>query len=161
AEIGQGLASPQAFMEQVKKLSSKIVQDAVEQSQSWNLDGYDVAAMPRQSSRFSLGKKVAACRACGGDLVDKGDFYGCANYRKTGCGVTLSKTILGKKISAANVKRLMESGRSNLIKGFQKGEERFDAYLLWDDREQKVRLQQNAGGEGERKGSMRKRKESG
>jgi DNA topoisomerase III len=160
AEIGQGLASPQAFMEQVKKLSRKIVQDAVEQARSWNLDGYDVAAMPKQASRFSLGKKVAVCRACGGDLVDKGDFYGCANYRKTGCGVTLSKTILGKKITAANVKRLMETGRSNTIKGFQKGEERFDAYLLWDDRERKVRLQQEAGSKAVRAGDIRKRKAS-
>jgi DNA topoisomerase-3 len=63
---------------------------------------------------------------------------------------------LGKKITAANVKRLMETGRSNTIKGFQKGEERFDAYLLWDDRERKVRLQQEAGSKAGRRRDKRK-----
>lgn len=140
AQIGQGEASAEAFMEQVRKLSHKIVQDAVEQSREWKLDGYDAAAMPKQASKFTLGSKVATCRACGGDLVDKGDFYGCSNYKKTQCPVTLSKTIMGKKVSPANAKKLMETGQSNLIKGFQKGKERFDAYLAWDEQERKAKI---------------------
>lgn len=140
AQIGQGEASAEDFMEQVRKLSRKIVADAVEQSRDWQLEGYDVAAIPKQASKFTLGKKVAVCRVCQGDLVDKGDFYGCSNYKKTNCPVTVSKTILGKKISAANVKKLMETGKSNLIKGFQKGQERFDACLIWDEQEKKGKI---------------------
>ena len=140
AEIGQGEASPEAFMEQVRKLSHKIVTDAVEQSREWQLAGYDVASMPKQASKFTLGTKVAVCRVCQGDVVDKGDFYGCSNYKKTNCTVTVSKTILGKKITPANVKKLMETGKSNLIKGFQKGKERFDAYLVWDEQEKKGKI---------------------
>ncbi|QRG65730.1 DNA topoisomerase III [Brevibacillus choshinensis] len=139
-QIGQGEASAQAFMEQVRKLSHKIVEDAVEQSREWKLESYDVTSMPKQASKFTLGSKVASCRACGGDVVDKGDFYGCANYKKSQCSVTVSKTILGKKISAAMVKKVMETGKSNLIKGFQKGKEKFDAYLLWDEQEKKAKV---------------------
>jgi DNA topoisomerase-3 len=83
---------------------------------------------------------VAVCKACGGDLVDKGDFYGCANYKKSQCSVTVSKTILGKKISPTMVKKLMETGKSNLIKGFLKGKEKFSAYLVWDEQEKKAKV---------------------
>jgi DNA topoisomerase-3 len=127
-------------MEQVRKLSHKIVEDAVEQSREWKLESYDVPSLPKQASKFSLGSKVATCKACGGDLVDKGDFFGCANYKKSQCSVTVSKTIMGKKISAAMVKKVMETGKSNLIKGFQKGKEKFDAFLIWDDQEKKAKV---------------------
>ncbi|KQL44160.1 DNA topoisomerase III [Brevibacillus choshinensis] len=139
-QIGQGEASAQAFMEQVRKLSHKIVEDAVEQSREWKLESYDVSSIPKQTSKFSLGTKVAICKACGGDLVDKGEFYGCANYKTGQCNVTVSKTIMGKKISAAMVKKVMETGKSNLIKGFQKGKDKFDAYLLWDEQEKKAKV---------------------
>jgi len=139
-QIGQGEATAQAFMEQVRKLSRKIVEDAVEQSREWKLESYDVASLPKQASKFTLGTKVAVCQACGGDLVDKGDFYGCANYKKSQCSVTVSKTIMGKKISPAMVKKLMETGKSNLIKGFVKGKEKFDAHLVWDEQEKKARV---------------------
>lgn len=141
-EIGQGEASAQVFMEQVRKLSHKIVEDAVEQSREWKLEGYDVEALPKskQATKFSLGSKVATCRACGGDFVDKGDFYGCANYKKSQCTVTVSKTIMSKKITPAAVKKLMETGKTNLIKGFAKGKERFDAYLQWDEADKKAKI---------------------
>ncbi|MED4585953.1 DNA topoisomerase III [Brevibacillus choshinensis] len=139
-QIGQGEASAQAFMEQVRKLSHKIVEDAVEQSREWKLESYDVSSIPKQTSKFSLGTKVAICKACGGDLVDKGEFYGCANYKTGQCNVTVSKTIMGKKISAAMVKKVLETGKSNLIKGFQKGKDKFDAYLLWDEQEKKAKV---------------------
>ncbi|USG67587.1 DNA topoisomerase III [Brevibacillus ruminantium] len=142
AEIGQGQASAQAFMEQVRKLSQKIVDDAVEQSAHWNLQSYEVAELPKQTSRFRLGKKVAECRVCGGDLVDKGDFYGCANYQKTKCSVTVSKLIMGKKVTETNVKKLMEQGKSNKIKGFKKGQDSLDGFLVWDDQEKKAKVEQ-------------------
>ncbi|WP_312114079.1 DNA topoisomerase III [Brevibacillus reuszeri] len=141
-QIGQGEASAGAFMEQVKKLSHKIVEDAIEQSKGWKLEEYDISSMPKskQASKFTLGSKVATCRACKGDMVDKGEFYGCANYKTAQCTVTLSKTIMGKKISAAMVKKLMDTGKTNLIKGFVKGKERFDAYLMWDEQEKKAKV---------------------
>ncbi|MGE5704623.1 MAG: DNA topoisomerase III [Clostridia bacterium] len=135
AEIGQGEASSEVFMEQVKKLAVKIVQDAVEQSAGWKLDSIDREALPTRPSKFSIGKTVASCRVCGGNLVDKGSFYGCSNYAKTRCKVTVPKKLLGKNITVTNVKKLMETGKSNLIKGFKKGEKTFDAQLVWNELE--------------------------
>jgi DNA topoisomerase-3 len=127
-------------MEQVKKLSAKIVQDAIEQSREWKLEGIEIDVLPKQASRFSMGKTVAACRVCGGNMVDKGSFYGCSNYAKNRCKVTIPKKLLGKNVSAANVKKLMETGKSNTIKGFKKGEKVFDAHLVWNDAEKGFRF---------------------
>ncbi len=138
SEIGQGTASPEAFMEQVKKLAHKIVTDAQEQAADWDLTGIDLAAVPTQASKFSLGKTVATCRQCGGNIVDKGKLYGCSNYSKGLCRLTLPKRLLGKAISPTNVKKIMENGKSNLIKGFKKGEKTFDAYLVWNEQEKTV-----------------------
>ncbi|WP_232698412.1 DNA topoisomerase III [Brevibacillus daliensis] len=141
AEIGQGAASAQAFMEQVKKLTHKIVLDATEQSAQWNFDGVDLEAMPATSSKFTVGKKVAKCRVCGGSIVDKGKFYGCDQFNKTGCKVTLPKKLLTKSLSMTIVKKLMEDGTTNVMKGFKKGEKTFDARLVWEDEKQQFTFQ--------------------
>jgi DNA topoisomerase-3 len=144
AEIGQGQASAAAFMEQVKQLSQKIVQDALEQSKGWNFAGIELQSLPKQKAKGSIGQAVAACRMCGGSIVDKGSFYGCSHYAKNQCKVTLPKKILGKTLSAANAKKLMEAGRTNLIKGFKKGDKTFNAYLIWDEQKQSIAFQYDA-----------------
>jgi DNA topoisomerase-3 len=138
SEIGEGRASAAHFMEQVKRLSAKIVEDALAASQSWNFAGLDTASIQRTTSKATLGKPVGTCKLCGGTVIDKGTFYGCANYAKTKCSFTISKKILGKTISQANVKKLLEHGKTNIIKGFKKGEKTFDAVLTWDDKEKKI-----------------------
>lgn len=138
SEIGEGKASASAFMEQVKKLSAKIVADALEMSKAWDFTGLDTASIQRTTSKATLGKPVGTCKYCGGTVIDKGQFYGCTNYGKTKCTFTISKMILGKKISQTNVKKLLQHGKTDLIKGFKKGEKTFDAYLVWDDNEKKI-----------------------
>jgi DNA topoisomerase III len=138
SEIGEGKASAAHFMEQVKKLSKKIVEDALASSQHWNFAGFDTASIQRTTSKATLGKPVGACKLCGGTVIDKGEFYGCSNYAKTKCSFTISKRILGKTISQANVKKLLQHGKTNVIKGFKKGEKTFDAVLVWDDKEKKI-----------------------
>jgi len=137
-EIGEGKASASSFMEQVKKLAAKIVTDALETSKTWDFTGLDTASIQRTTSKATLGKPVGTCKYCGGTVLDKGEFYGCANYAKTKCSFTISKTILGKKISQTNVKKLLQHGKTDIIKGFKKGEKTFDAALVWDDSQKKI-----------------------
>jgi DNA topoisomerase III len=138
SEIGEGRASATQFMEQVKRLSAKIIQDAVEMSETWDFAGLDTESIQRAKSKATLGKPIGTCKLCGGTVIDKGAFYGCANYAKTKCSFTISKKILGKTISQANVKKLLQQGKTNVIKGFKKGEKTFDAVLVWDDKEKKI-----------------------
>jgi DNA topoisomerase-3 len=138
SEIGEGKASAAQFMEQVKKLSKKIVEDALAMSKDWDFTGLDTASIQRTTSKATLGKPVGTCKLCGGTVIDKGTFYGCANYAKTKCSFTISKKILGKTISQTNVKKLLQHGKTNVIKGFKKGEKTFDAVLVWDEKEKKI-----------------------
>ncbi|MDQ0214065.1 reverse gyrase [Oikeobacillus pervagus] len=136
-EIGEGKASARQFMEQVKKMSSKIIEDAKEMSRHWDFTGLNVTSIKRTKSKSKIGKKIGKCPKCEGDIVDKGQFYGCTNYPKTKCNFTISKKILGKTISQANVKKLLVGEKTNVIKGFKKGEKIFDACLKYEkEREQ-------------------------
>ncbi|QPA32429.1 DNA topoisomerase III [Thermaerobacillus caldiproteolyticus] len=138
SEIGEGKASAAHFMEQVKKLSTKIIEDALEMSKSWDFTGLNTETIQRTTSKATLGKPIGKCKLCDGTVIDKGEFYGCTNYAKTKCPFTISKKILGKRISQTNVKKLLQHGKTDVIKGFKKGEKMFDAYLIWDNEQKKL-----------------------
>lgn len=144
-EIGEGKASAGGFMEAVKKMSAKIISDAVESSESWDFQGLDTESIQRSGPKKRSSASVGSCKLCGSKIVDKGEFYGCVSYQKTKCNFTISKKILNKKISQANIKKLLASGETDLISGFKKGEKTFDAILSWSDSEKKISLhsQQN------------------
>lgn len=79
------------------------------------------------------GDIVGKCPLCGGD-VKKGRYsYGCSGY-KSGCAFRVNLIIAKRVISVSNVRLLLETGRSGLIKGFvsKKGKP-FDAYLKLKD----------------------------
>ncbi|WP_100402951.1 DNA topoisomerase III [Bacillus sp. FJAT-42315] len=138
AEIGEGKASPAVFMEQTKKLTAKIISDAIETSNNWTFEEFDTSSIQRKTGKRSVGKPVGKCPKCGGQVVDKSTFYGCGNYAKTKCDFTLSKKILGKTISQANAKKLLEGGKTSVIKGFKKGDKTFQAALEYKKEENKI-----------------------
>ncbi|AXM90475.1 DNA topoisomerase III [Anoxybacillus ayderensis G10] len=137
SEIGERKASATHFMEQVKKLAAKIVTDAVQMASGWSFEGLDTASIQRKK-KTTIGKQVGVCKLCGGSVIDKGSFYGCVNYTKTKCSFTISKTMLGKSISQTNIKKLLTEGKTNVIKGFKKGENTFNAALIWDEKEKRI-----------------------
>lgn len=141
SEIGEGAASSAAFMEQAKKLAQKVVADAIAAAPSWNFSGLDTASIQRTKTKKTVGEPLGRCPLCGGTVVDKGTLYGCDQYVKTSCSFTVSKRILGKSISAANMKKLLAKGKTNVIKGFKKGGKTFDAVLVWDENDKKLSFQ--------------------
>ncbi len=128
-EIGQGAAPANVFIEQTKRLAGKIVQDAVQHSADWNF------AAPVKSAAPAANQPLGTCPKCGSSVIDKKKFYGCAAYQTAKCDFTLAKKMLGKTISAANVKKLLAKGTTNVIKGF-KGKKPFDACIVWKNREE-------------------------
>ncbi|WP_370621827.1 DNA topoisomerase [Bacillus sp. JCM 19034] len=142
SEISSGTASPQNFIGQVKLLSQKLVTDAKEQATKWSFDQNtlkqlapnSVPATYKKISKTPLGK----CKLCNGTIIDLGKFYGCSNYKLSNCTFSISKKILGKTISKANLKKLLEANETNLIKGFKKKERTFDAKLTWNEKEKKT-----------------------
>ena len=74
-------------------------------------------------------ESVGLCPLCGHKVVKNKIGYGCSDF-KNGCKLIIPEKIAGKKISATSVKKLLECGISNTIKGFtsSKGSS-FDAKL--------------------------------
>ncbi|WP_026675398.1 DNA topoisomerase III [Alkalihalobacterium bogoriense] len=139
AEIGEGQASAKGFMEQIKKLAHVMIEGAISSSTNWNVSQYEQTSS--LTSKYTLGKTVGPCLLCNGKIVDKGEFYGCSHYKKTKCTFTISKMMLGKKLTKTNVKKLLEHEQTNVIKGFKKGEQSFDAKLLWNKEKKKIEFQ--------------------
>ncbi|KKB38837.1 DNA topoisomerase III [Bacillus thermotolerans] len=139
-KIGEGEASPAEFMEQTKKMAAKVVEDAVKMSADWSFTGLDTASIQRSSYKKSSRTPLGSCVKCEGKMVDKGTFYGCSNYSKTKCDFTLSKKILGKTITQAQIKKLLSTGKTDVIKGFKKGDNTFQAALELNRQDGKIRF---------------------
>ncbi|MBD8032392.1 MULTISPECIES: DNA topoisomerase III [Solibacillus] len=142
SEIGEGTASPNAFIEQVKKLSYKLIFDANEREKEWDFNQSEVekitANNPYNKKYNKVKTVVGKCMLCDGSIIDHGTFYGCSNYKTANCKFSVSKKILRKTITQPNIKKLLATGETALIKGFKKGSKTFDAQLTWDNDVQKV-----------------------
>ena len=82
-----------------------------------------------------------SCPICGKKLI-KGKYgFFCSAKRETGCKFSVGE-ICGKKLSDTQVKNLVEKGKTGLIKGFKsKSGKDFEAYLVWDKTEQKIKFE--------------------
>ncbi|MEK4799961.1 DNA topoisomerase 3 [Thermoactinomyces sp. FSL K6-2592] len=126
-QIGKGEKSHIPFVKRSKELASKLVEDAKQHAKTWNIDG--LATTTPSNSGFG------PCPRCGKQVIDKKKFYGCSGYQE-GCKFTLPKEFCGKKLTETNVKKLLEKGKSNLVKGFtSKKGNNFDAYLVLDEKQ--------------------------
>ena len=79
-----------------------------------------------------------ACPVCGGDIVTTPFGYGCANYKKdkSGCNFNIGE-VAGKEIPEDQIKKLIENGRTDTIRGFKsKTGKKFDACLKLNKDEQ-------------------------
>lgn len=142
SEIGEGNASPKAFMEQVKKLADKLISDANKREKEWAFNQNEVDKITANNPYNKKYKKektvVGKCILCEGSIIDHGTFYGCSNYKTANCKFSASKKLLRKTISQSNMKKLLAAGKTDLIKGFKKGEKTFNAHLIWDEKERKI-----------------------
>ncbi|MCT4776571.1 MULTISPECIES: DNA topoisomerase III [Exiguobacterium] len=127
-EIGQASASAAEFIDQAKKMSIHIVEEAKARVETANPEGYTIEAR-----RF--GKKAASrpkasfgvCPSCGKGLVEHPKFIGCSGYRE-GCKFTMSKQVLGVGIAKDELKQMINGGQSN-VHTFKKGDKTFEAAL--------------------------------
>lgn len=98
----------------------------------------DSAPPEKSSDTGFFGDVAGICPVCGKDVIRNRFGYGCRGY-KDGCTFKIGGTICGKTISIANIKKLLETGKTYKIEGFvsKKSGKSFDAYLKLDN-EKKV-----------------------
>lgn len=119
-KIGQGTGDQKTFLTNAENFVKHLIQTAPTLIQSPQL----IQRVDSMKAAQAIGK----CPNCQKDVLDKGKFYSCAGY-KNGCSFTLPKKILGKTVSLSNIKKLLESKKSNLIKGMEGSKGKFDAHL--------------------------------
>ena len=72
---------------------------------------------------------IGKCPLCQSPVVETPKAYSCSRWRE-GCDLTIWKTISGRKISVTHAKKLLQSGKTPMIKGFKsKAGKKFDARL--------------------------------
>lgn len=74
---------------------------------------------------------LGSCPDCGKEVLEKEKFYGCSGF-KEGCKFTLPKEYLGKKLSAAQIRKLLTKGKTDIIKSFTGGKGPFDSALSYN-----------------------------
>ena len=141
-EIGQGEASPKSFIEQTEKMVAHLVMQTTEAAATWSFETeMKEAFVPGKSNGKRVqGASLGKCKICDGNVVDKGNLYGCSNYQKTKCNFSISKKILGKSITQKLVKQLLKDGTTEIIQDFKGKDKPFNAKLVWDEKETKVKF---------------------
>ena len=85
-EIGEGQASPAIFMEQAKKLSMKLIDDAKSAEGQWTFSEDLLEEISHFTSKKQGRKhakaKLGACKKCDGSIVEKGIFMGVRTIKK-------------------------------------------------------------------------------
>lgn len=135
-DVGQGKASPQSFMEQARRLSQKIIDDALENSRTWKFTANTLKEEDKSKISDIKSDSLGPCPKCQEVVLDKGNTYKCSVHPK--CDFSFSKKVLGKAITETQIKRFLEKGKTTFIKGFKKGEKTFEAALVWNKDQDKV-----------------------
>ncbi len=106
-------------------------------------DWYSAVVLSADTEKYVSDEDTLSCPFCGAKVI-KGKFgYFCSAKKDTGCSFSVGNEICGKAISDAQAIRLIEKGKTTLIKGFKKkdGSGEFDAYLVVDKTAKKIKFE--------------------
>lgn len=137
ADIGKKKSPAPPFVRRTQQIVNELIKELKDKAPTWQLDPQYMAELKECGNPYtSIGK----CLLCGGDVVDKGSFYGCLNYNTTKCGFSISKTISGQKISQKQVELILTKQRSDTLSNFKKKnkEGTFKAQLIWSDQKGQI-----------------------
>jgi DNA topoisomerase-3 len=117
-KIAKGEASERKFMSDIEDFIRNLVAE--------------YSSAPQGSANmFSAPKEtIGKCPKCGGEVCETPKAYSCTNDREK-CGFIIWKSVASKAISETQIKKLLEKGKSDKIKGFKsKAGKEFEAALI-------------------------------
>ncbi|MDD2619196.1 MAG: DNA topoisomerase 3 [Syntrophomonadaceae bacterium] len=124
SDIEKGQYSEEVFMQEIKQLLYEMLRDVKKEN-----------PRPNKSAKLNPGIEAGSlgnCPLCGNSIIEGKKGYGCSGFR-SGCKFVIWKNIAGQEISLENINSILQSGRSQLIKGFiSKKGTLFDACLRFD-----------------------------
>jgi len=122
----RAIASGNADSEQ---LLPKIAEYVIHDLRVMTENGKSIAKRPRSDSSAVVA--IGKCPKCGKDVVENAKAYSCVGGKECGGFFIWEKRIASKTISATQVKKLLEKGKTDKIKGFKNREgKEFDAALV-------------------------------
>ena len=132
ADIQKGTQTADAFMDGIAGFLSSFIKDTLLLNKPE--DNQDIFKRERPAQEV-YGK----CPKCGANVIQitakesHKNYYVCEKD-KTECGFILRETVAGKKLTKAQVKKLLEKGKTDLISSFtSKAGKSFNAYLVLKD----------------------------
>ena len=134
AAIQKGTQTEAAFMSSIKDFLFSFVGDTIA------LHNPEATKNTFKSDRTPR-DAIAKCPKCGANIIlisskpktpqDKPKKYYVCEKDRADCGFILGESIAGKKLTAAQAKKLLEKGRTDLITGFKsKAGKPFTAYII-------------------------------
>jgi len=93
-----------------------------------------------QAPDFSGQKAIGSCLKCASQVFEAGMNYICEKTPLKQCTFKSGKIILQQEITPAEMKKLLETGKTSLLEGFvsARTKRKFKAYLSWDAKAEKV-----------------------
>ena len=103
---------------------------------------YSAVVSSAVMEKYVSDEDTLSCPFCGARVIKKYGYF-CSAKRDTGCPFSVSKEYCEKAISDAQAIRLIEKGKTSLIKGFKRkdGKGEFDAYLVVDKTAKKIKFE--------------------
>lgn len=109
------------------------VEDSIAIAKKEIMDVFERKALPPEIDTDDgfYGDIEGKCPLCGENVVRTSFGYGCSGYREKGCKFSVNNVICSRVISSANVKKLLETGKTYKIEGFisPKSGKSFSAFL--------------------------------
>ncbi|MDD6489349.1 MAG: DNA topoisomerase, partial [Clostridia bacterium] len=113
------------------------------QSMEKTVRNWYAAIVSSNATVYTSETEQLVCPFCNAKVI-KGKFgYFCSAKKEKGCSFSVSSEICGKAITDTQAVRLIEKGKTTLIKGFKKkdSDKEFDAYLVVDKGQRKIKFE--------------------
>jgi DNA topoisomerase-3 len=100
-----------------------------------NVFNFDEKTKNSDTNDGFIGDMIGVCPFCGANVVRTRFGYGCSAYKDNNCKFGVSNVICSRVISVSNMKKLLETGKTDKITGFvsPKTGNKFDAFLKLDN----------------------------
>ena len=104
---------------------------------------YSAVVLSADTEKYVSDEDTLSCPFCGARVIEGKFGYFCSAKRDTACSFSVGKEYCEKAISDAQAIRLIEKGKTTLIKGFKRkdGKGVFDAYLVVDKTAKKIKFE--------------------
>ncbi|MBD8523902.1 type IA DNA topoisomerase [Lysinibacillus fusiformis] len=134
-QIGDGLKSPAPFLDSIDKFIERFlstIPDVISRTETVNYFNHLI-------DRVEESTKSYLCPKCKkgyikGIITPKGSFYGCSNFRNEDikCNLNIPSEYRKRKISLANIKTLIDKGKTPVLKFKSKEGKEYTGRLIMD-----------------------------